>query len=85
MLRFLYYILNTFAFICGGAILLMFLMQEWLLIKDNFWQFINPLLHLQVLFSLLAYIPFWIFSVIGIASSVGASKIDENLRYKLNI
>lgn len=56
---------------------LLILYVEWILIRDNFLQFINPLLHVEAFFALVQIPLFWILLVVTGISYAGASAFEK--------
>ncbi|GEM86388.1 hypothetical protein [Meiothermus granaticius] len=57
--------------------ILLFLYAEWLLIRESFWNLINPLLQLGAIIQLLTWPLFWIFVAITLIGYFGAQYFSQ--------
>jgi hypothetical protein len=80
-MRILSFAFSGLTMICYIGLGLLFLYCQWLLVTDNFFNFINPLAYLMALWNML-FIPLtWVLLVIG-AVSFFASLGVESLKKK---
>ena len=72
----LHVVCNGAAGLCGLLIGLLALVIEWSFIRDNFLQFINPLLQLEVIIRLLIAPGFWVLLILGLFFGWVAGKLE---------
>jgi hypothetical protein len=70
-------IFTAITYLCQATIFLLFAYKEWLYMSQSFWNFINPLGHIVVVFSILGEPLFWGASVMGFFSLYIANAIGE--------
>jgi hypothetical protein len=82
-MKILKYLFGTLHVVGYGGLTLLFLWVEWLYISNNWVQFFNPFLHLEVLWYMIKQPLTWILlvlSAVGYFATIGADTVSKDMQ-----